>query len=55
MFTLIIIGLDIVNMFLLFKLLKSGTFVRVEEKHVYVPAKKKKTRAVPLDYEEEEE
>ena len=55
MFTLIIIGLDIVNMFLLFKLLKSGTFVRVEEKHVYVPVKKKKARSVPVEYEEEEE
>lgn len=52
MFTLIIIGLDIVNMFLLFKLLKSGTFVRVEEKHVYVPAKKNKIRVVPEEYEE---
>lgn len=55
MFTLIIIGLDVINMFLLFKLLKSGTFVRVEEKHVYIPAKKKKARVVPVEYEEEEE
>lgn len=45
MLVIILIVLQVMDTFLLFRLMKKGSFVTVENKVIYVPAKKKKVVA----------
>lgn len=56
----LIIILEIVQLVLLLRMRKGGTFVTVQQKHIYVPAppRKKQRRAQPrprIEIEEDEE
>lgn len=46
MLVLIMLSIQIVQLVLMFRLLKKGSFVTVENKVIYVPAKKKKPQIV---------
>lgn len=55
MLVIILIALQILDTFLLFRLMKKGSFVTVENRVIYVPAKKKKVVAPkPQPVEDEE-
>lgn len=54
MLVIILIVLQVMDTFLLFRLLKKGSFVTVENKVIYVPAKKKKVVAPKPQPEDEE-
>ena len=54
MLVIILIVLQVMDTFLLFRLMKKGRFVTVENKVIYVPAKKKKVVAPKPQPEEDE-
>lgn len=54
MLVIILIVLQVMDTFLLFRLMKKGSFVTVENKVIYVPAKKKKVVAPKPQPEEDE-
>mgnify|MGYP007030227471 FL=1 len=54
MLVIILIVLQVMDTFLLFRLMKKGSFVTVQNKVIYVPAKKKKFVAPKPQPEDEE-
>lgn len=54
MLVFVLLGLQVLDTVLLFRLLKKGSFVTVENKVIYVPAKKKKVVAPKPQPEDEE-
>lgn len=55
MLVFVLLGLQILDTVLLFRLMRKGSFVTVENKVIYVPAKKKKVVAPkPQPVEDEE-
>lgn len=54
MLVIILIVLQILDTFLLFRLMKKGSFVTVENRVIYVPAKKKKVVAPKPQPEDDE-
>lgn len=54
MLVIILIVLQIMDTFLLFRLMKKGSFVTVQNKVIYVPAKKKVAAAKKQQPEEDE-
>lgn len=55
MLVFVLLGLQVLDTVLLFRLMKKGSFVTVENKVIYVPAKKKKVAAPkPQPVEDEE-
>ncbi len=54
MLVIILIVLQVMDTFLLFRLMKKGSFVTVQNKVIYVPSKKKKV-VVPKPQPEDEE
>ncbi len=55
MLVFVLLGLQVLDTVLLFRLMKKGSFVTVENKVIYVPAKKKKVAASkPQPVEDEE-
>ena len=55
MLVFVLLGLQVLDTVLLFRLMKKGSFVTVENKGIYVPAKKKKGVAPkPQPVEDEE-
>ena len=54
MLVIILIVLQVMDTFLLFRLMKKGSFVTVENKVIYVPAKKKKVVAPKPQPEDDE-
>ena len=54
MLVIILIVLQVMDTFLLFRLMKKGSFVTVENRVIYVPAKKKKFVAPKPQSEDDE-
>lgn len=55
MLVFVLLALQVLDTVLLFRLMKKGSFVTVENKVIYVPAKKKKVAAPkPQPVEDEE-
>lgn len=54
MLVIILIVLQVMDTFLLFRLMKKGSFVTVQNKVIYVPAKKKVAAPKPQPEEDEE-
>lgn len=54
MLVFVLLGLQVLDTVLLFRLMKKGSFVTVENKVIYVPSKKKKV-VVPKPQPEDEE
>ena len=54
MLVIILIALQILDTFLLFRLMRKGSFVTVQNKVIYVPAKKKVAAPKPQPVEDEE-
>lgn len=55
MLVFVLLGLQILDTVLLFRLMRKGSFVTVENKVIYVPAKKKKVVAIKKPQPEEDE
>lgn len=53
MLVIILIVLQVMDTFLLFRLMKKGSFVTVQNKVIYVPAKKKVVASKPQPEDEE--
>lgn len=54
MLVFVLLGLQILDTVLLFRLMKKGSFVTVQNKVIYVPAKKKKFVAPKPQSEDDE-
>lgn len=54
MLVFVLLGLQVLDTVLLFRLMKKGSFVTVQNKVIYVPAKKKKFVAPKPQPEDEE-
>lgn len=55
MLVFVLLALQVLDTVLLFRLMKKGSFVTVENKVIYVPAKKKKVAAPKPQPAEDEE
>lgn len=54
MLVFVLLGLQVLDTVLLFRLMKKGSFVTVQNKVIYVPAKKKVAAPKPQPVEDEE-